>query len=146
MMAAKAAGVSEAAGERRERARRTRKAVLIGGIALVGAVSGFMIGYLDAESLIDPSRTWPPAMAIGLAFAYLAAVLGGGLALARQTDELELSRQYKAIAAAAGLYVLAYPVWFFLWKGTLLPEPGHELLFILFWLGMAGASLFYRFR
>ncbi len=133
-------------GEAIERTRRRRKYTIIGGAAAVGMTVGFMIGYTEAENFFQDMSGWPPAMAIGIALSYLAAVIGGGVALARHTDEVELQTQYKAVAVAAMVYILIYPTWFALWMGGLVPEPMHSALFIAFWLSLAGASLFYQFR
>lgn len=132
-------------GERLERARHRRKYVIVGGLAAIGFVAGFAAGYGDGAGLFA-GEGWPPAMAAGFAIAYLAAAIGGGIALSRQTDEVERLGQYKAVAAAAASYVLAYPVWFLLWKGGFLAEPMHLALFALFAVSMIAASLFYRFR
>ncbi len=143
-------GVSEAAGtgEQQERARRTRKAWILGGAFATGLVAGVLVGFQEGENIFVGSDAdgWPPALAIGLALSYLLVVMLGGLALSRQTDEFELQRQYKAVSAAAFVYAMAYPVWFVLWMGQLVPEPMHGALFILFWLSLLGAFLFYRFR
>lgn len=140
-------GVSEReAGEQIERVRRNRKLQIIGGVFAIGMIVGFLVGYQDAQALFDGSRAWPPAMAIGIALSYLGAVIGGGAALSRHTDEFERMAQYRAVAFAALVYMLVYPVWFALWMGALVPEPQHGVLFIAFWASLAGASLFQRFR
>ena len=133
-------------GERQERARQARKAWIIGGTFAAGLVAGLWIGFEEADTLFSGSDGWPPALSMFVCVSYLVAVIFGGLALARQTDEFELQRQYKAVAVAALVYVLAYPVWFTLWMGGLVAEPMHGVLFIAFWLSLAGAFLFYRFR
>ncbi len=150
MMGYRRAGVSDGdrTGEQLERRRRGRKAVIIGGIGVVGLVTGFFVGMHDVDTLISQGAigAWPPAMAIGIALSFLAATIGGGLALARQTDEFERLAQYKAAAAAGLAYMLAYPVWFALWMGNLAPEPMHAVLFGLFWLTLLLALLFHKFR
>ena len=150
MMAYRRAGVSEGRteGERLERARRNRKAVIFGGVFAVGLITGVLVGMREAENLFQGagSAGWPPAMAIGLSIAYVASVFGGGLALARQTDEVERMAQYKAVAVGALVYMLVYPIWFALWMGNLAPEPMHAVLFGLFWLTLFAAFLFHRFR
>ena len=133
-------------GEQQEKARRTRKAWIIGGATVVGMIAGVATGYRDAGHFFDASNPWPPALAVGLAISYLVVVIAGGIALARHTDEFELQRQYRIVAAAALVYALIYPVWFVLWMGGLVPEPMHAVLFLTFWLSMFGAFLFYRFR
>ena len=141
------AGVSEAGeGERLERERRNRKTWIIGGLVIFGGITGFFIGARNGAALFGGSGGWPPAMAIAVAASYVIAAVGGGLILARHTDEVELLGQYKAIAAAALVYVLVYPVWFVLWMGDLVREPMHAIIFALFWISLTAASLFYRFR
>ena len=51
---------------------------------------------------------------------------------------------YSALAGAG--YMLAYPAWFLLWKGGVVAEPIHWVLFVGFWLLLAGGTIFYRFR
>lgn len=150
MMPTRRGGVSEpaGAGEQQERARRMRKTWIVGGALATGFVAGVFVGFNEGGSafLGSDANDWPPALAVGLALSYVLLVTVGGVALARQTDEFELQRQYKAIAAAAFVYAMAYPIWFVLWMGRLVPEPMHGALFILFGLSLAAAFLFYRFR
>ena len=150
MIKAERDGVSEpiGAGEQQERARRTRKAWILGGTFALGLLGGFWVGFWEADNLFTGSGSdgWPPSLAIALAVCYVVSVVFGGIALARQTDEFELQRQHKAVAAAALVYALAYPVWFVLWMGGLVVEPMHGVLFIAFWLSLFVAFLFYRFR
>ena len=143
------AGVSDRdqPGERAERQRRAHKAWTMAAIAAVGMVAGFAMGWREADNLFSgASEGWPPAMAIAIAASYLLAITIGGALLARQTDEVELMGQYKAVAAVALSYVVTYPVWFVLWMGNLAPEPMHAALFALFWLTLGATFLFYRFR
>ena len=147
MMAYKKPGVSEDQGERLERAQRNRKSAIFAGLMLVGGVIGFMVGMLDGDAMLSSSSEgWPPAVSIGIAVSYLASVIGGGIALSRQIDEVERLGQYQAVAAAALTYVLVYPVWFVLWMGNLVREPMHGVLFGLFWITLFIAFLYYRFR
>lgn len=141
-------GVFEPAGsgEERDRQRQQRKRIILGGLILIGFVGGFITGYKEAESLFTGPRIWPAPFAVGLALAYLAAIVGGGIALGRHTDEFEQQTQYKAVAVAAVAYLLIYPPWFLLWMADLVREPMHGVLFLVFWVSLALASLFYRFR
>ncbi|HVQ09186.1 MAG TPA: hypothetical protein VMS43_12210 [Allosphingosinicella sp.] len=133
-------------GERRERARRNRRLWIIAGAFAIGLVAGFASGFHDGGRPFEPGAPWPPAMAIAIAASYLVAAVGGGILLARHTDEVALQNQYKAVAVGALCYVIAYPIWFALWMGALLPEPIHLALFILFMAATMLASLYYRFR
>jgi hypothetical protein len=141
-------GVSEPAdsGERLDKQRRRRKKVIVGAIVAIGFAGGVIVGYNEAQSLFSGERTWPAPFAVGLSLAYLAAIIGGGIALSRQTDEFEQQIQYKSAAIAAAAYLLIYPPWFLLWMADLVREPMHGILFLAFWVSLALASLFYRFR
>lgn len=142
------AGVSEplSEGERLEKARRMRKAWIIGGTFAMGLGAGFAVGVREAENLFGAEAGWPPAMAIAIALSYVVAAIGGGFLLARQTDEVELIGQYKAAAIGALVYILSYPVWFALWMGDLVREPMHGVLFAAFWASTMLSFLYYRFR
>ena len=133
-------------GERIELTRRRRRIWLYGTLFALGLVAGLYVGATRAESLFTESTDWPPVLAVGLAMLWIAAVIGGGILGSRATDEFELQQQYKAISVAAAVYFLAYPVWFLLWKGGLSREPMHGALFLVFWLALMLASIFYRFR
>lgn len=141
-------GVSEARGEgeRAERARRNRRIGIVAATFAAGLAAGLASGLHDGARSFAPGAGWPPAMAIAIAVSYLVAVVGGGVLLARHTDEVALHNQYKAVAVGALCYVIVYPIWFALWMGALLPEPIHLALFILFMATTMLASLYYRFR
>jgi zinc transporter ZupT len=142
------AGVSEPAGsgEALERSRRRRKYAILALIFLLAFPAGFVVGFTEADDLLIMEDRWPPALALGLSFAYLGLVLGGALALSRQVDEVERMTKYKAVTVAAGAYLTVYPVWFLWWKGGFASEPMHVALYAGFLIVFALASLFYRFR
>ena len=133
-------------GEALERSRRSRKVWLIGVLVAAGFVGGFLSGYTQADALFDSTRTWPPALGVGLAILYLVAVVGGGVLLSRYTDEFERMAQYRATTAGAVAYIVVYPVWLLLWKSGLVPEPMHFIIYLLFMAVVLIASLFYRVR
>ena len=133
-------------GARLEQARGSRKAWMLVALMGLGGLIGLAISLSGGTAPFTDPDGWPPAMAIGIALAFVVAAVGGGLVLARQTDEVQLQAQYKAVAFAALVYVLLYPVWFSLWMGGLVPEPMHGALFAAFWVSLAGASFFYRVR
>jgi hypothetical protein len=134
-------------GERREASRRRQRWLIVAGLALVGIVPGFYLGYQDGAAIAQSRPlAWPPALAAGLAGLYLLAVIGGGMLMNRVMDELERQRGYKAVSAAGTVLMIVYPTWFLLWRGGLVPEPVHWMLFVLFWASLALATLWYRFR
>ena len=147
MMAVQLDGTDQgAAGETLERSRRRRKFWIIGGLAGIGFVAGFMAGFTQPHKVFDPSLSWSPELTLGLAVAWLVAVIGGGLLYARHTDEFEQAWRYKGVAAGACAYVILYPVWLLLWKGGVAPEPMHFVIFLAFMAVTLVASLFYRVR
>ncbi|HYD38371.1 MAG TPA: hypothetical protein VEA60_12200, partial [Allosphingosinicella sp.] len=89
---------------------------------------------------------WSPTFAALLAGLYLVAVVGGGVLMNGVMDEIERQRGYKAVSFAGAALMVVYPTWFLLWKGGFVAEPVHWMLFVLFWLSLALASLWYRFR
>lgn len=134
-------------GERRDSARRRTRLLIIAALAVAGFIPGLYLGYNDGAALAE-SRTavWSPTLSLGLAILYLVAVIGGGLLLRNVTDEVERLNGYKAASFAGMALMVVYPVWYVLWRGGFVPEPVHWMLFLLFWLSLALASLFYRFR
>jgi hypothetical protein len=134
-------------GERREAARRRKRWLIVAALALVGVVPGFYMGYQDGAAMAQSRPlVWPPAVAATLAGIYLLAVIGGGLLMSKVMDEVERQRGYKAVSFAGTALMIVYPVWFLLWRGGFVPEPVHWMLFVLFWLSLALATLWYRFR
>lgn len=133
-------------GEAAERAQRRRRLTVLGGLIVVGLVSGFLVGFHEGQQGFDSAQGWPPALALGVVAAYLAAVVGGGIALTRHMDEIEIQMSAKAGGLAGSAYIIVYPVWFALWQGGFVREPIHWVLFLLFWLVLAGSSLYYRYR
>jgi len=133
-------------GERMERTQSRRRKTIIGTLFVLGMISGAYVGYTVAEDGFDPSRQWSPTVCLVLAGTYLAAMIFGSIALSKHMDEVERQVQYKAAAAAGGLYAIVYPVWFLLWKGGFVAEPIHWALFLLFWVALAVSALYYRFR
>ena len=127
-------------------ARRTarNRMIIFGLLFAVGLAAGVAAGNHAAENGFG--GTWPPALSIGTALVYVIAMIGGSVALSRVTDEVERARSYKAVALAGAGYMLAYPVWFLLWKGGVAIEPIHWVLFVGFWLLLLGGTIYYRFR
>lgn len=134
-------------GERREAARRRKRWLIVAALALVGVVPGFYLGYQDGAAMAQSRPLeWPPALAAGLAGVYLLAVFGGGFLMSKVMDEVERQRGYKAVSFAGAALMVVYPTWFLLWRGGFVTEPVHWMLFALFWLSLALATLWYRFR
>jgi cation transport ATPase len=134
-------------GERREAARRRKRWLIVAALALVGVVPGFYMGFQHgAAAAQSRPLVWSPTVAALLAGLYLVAVAGGAVLMNSVMDEVERQRGYKAVSFAGAVLMVVYPTWFLLWKGGFVAEPVHWILFVLFWLSLALASLFYRFR
>ena len=133
-------------GERREGAVRRRRLLVFGVLFVAGLASGFYVGSTDGGAMLDADGRWSPGVSLALIAIFLAAMIGGAMALRSSTDELQREIATKAMAAAGGFFLLFYPVWFLLWKGGLVPEPMHLAMFVVFWLTLAFATLWYRFR
>ena len=111
-------------GERAEaaRKRRARAMILVSVAIAVLIVAGTAI-------FKRPDQQVAPGWAIAFAFIYVGAMVFGGWRACRQTDEVEARNNRAALVWAACFYGLTYPVWYFLWKGGLVPEPDHMLMF-----------------
>ena len=46
-------------GEHRDRARRNRKRVIIGGLFLIGLFGGLLAGLTQSEDMLSGRATWP---------------------------------------------------------------------------------------
>lgn len=134
-------------GERREAARRRKRWWIVAALAAVGFVPGLYVGLQHGAAAAERQPlVWSPTLSALLAGLYLVAVAGGGILLNGVMDELERQRGYKAVSFAGAALMVVYPTWFLLWKGGFAAEPVHWMLFVLFWLSLALASLWYRFR
>lgn len=133
-------------GELAEGRMRRRAMTIKGTLFVIGLFAGGYVGYALAESDFDLGARWPTGISIALALVYVVSISAGSLLLHGKIDELERDRSYKAAAVAGSGYLLLYPVWFVLWKGGILVEPIHWLLFVGFWLLLLGAALYYRLR
>jgi hypothetical protein len=133
-------------GERREAAAGRRRVMIYGALFATGLLAGLYVGGSDPAPLFDREARWNPAVSLVLVAFLIVATTAGNLALRGSMDEVQRQARYKAAAFAGTAYLIAYPVWFILWKGRFVAEPEHGPIFILFWLCLAGASLWYRFR
>ncbi|WP_448657928.1 hypothetical protein ACPVPU_10690 [Sphingomonas sp. CJ99] len=132
-------------GETAQKQRRRRIAWILA--ALIA--SGFAVGFLSAR-LEKPDGGFlegiPAYWAIAASAIWLIAVCYGGWRLHKATDELERSTNRFASVIALNIYLVGYPVWFFLWKGALLPEPSHEAIFVVIYLTLILTYLWKKLR
>lgn len=133
-------------GEQRERAKSRRKYTIIAVIFVVGMISGFLAARAEDWRNYDFSGPWAPEVALGILAAFLITVGVGTLFLRREMDDYEKMVNLKATAFAAGVVMIGYPVWFLLWKASLVIEPVHWVIFLAFYASLYPALLYYRFR
>lgn len=139
--------ISRGEGERRDSARRRKRWLILAAVAVLGMIPAFYMGFQDGAAMArSRPSVWSPMLAAVLAGLYLVVMIGGGLLMRSVTDELERQRGYMAASFAGLTLMIVYPIWFLLWRGGFVPEPIHWVLFVLFWLSLALATLFYRFR
>ena len=112
-------------GERAEARRRGRMRVVVA----LGAVAGITIIALTALFKQGHGRLTAEGAGAIAAF-YVIAMVGIGWRSSRLADEVENRANHRALALAACAYILAYPVWYFLWRGGLVLEPRHDILFV----------------
>jgi hypothetical protein len=111
-------------GERAEAARRRRaRAMIAASIAIAVLI------VVGTAVFKRPGQQVAPGWAIAFVLLYVGALLFGGWRACRLADEVEARNNRAALVWAACFYGLAYPAWFFLWKGGLVPEPDHMLMF-----------------
>lgn len=134
-------------GERQEAARTRKRWLILGAIFLAGIIPGFYLGSQGGVAIIvDRTAIWPSGLVAALVGLYLVGVVGGGILLGNLADELDRQRAYKAVSFAGTVLMAVYPVWYVLWRGDFVREPIHWVLFLLFWLSLVLAGIFYRFR
>lgn len=134
-------------GERAERAKRRRFWLPLVLLALVGGVTGGIIGAREGDA-VAAGRGFlegniAPELAVTLTALFLISTAVGTYYMLRQIDEHTMREQLWFSSYGATAFVIAYPAWFLLWKGGLLPEPHHLALFLIFY---AGAFIGYAVR
>lgn len=130
-------------GERAEHERSRKFWWMIAGFGVLGGILGGVHSVLTHG---NPAQAMPGSWAIALAVLYAVGLGGGSLYFFRSVDELELRDNLHAALVAIYFYTIVYPVWFILWKGGLVMEPGHEALFIGTLLAMTIAYFWKKLR
>ncbi len=134
-------------GERRARLARNRRLSLYGALLAAGMVVGFFFGLYETDGTAWIAQgNIPGWLAILLASVTAIALIGGTIMTHRRIDEVERQNNLVSAALAAAVVLLGYPVWFILWKGRLVSEPSHEVIFITLYAVMILAYLYRKFR
>ncbi len=132
-------------GERASRARSRRIMMTIGGLMLGGFVLG-LIGALVENEAPSGIGSFPPAFAIGAVLTYVLLIAGGSWRYFRSIDELERKNNYVGSIWGVNIYLTLYPSWYLLWKGGLVQEPVHEVLFVITVVATMAAYFWHKFR
>ncbi|MES2989559.1 MAG: hypothetical protein V4808_16815 [Pseudomonadota bacterium] len=118
--------MTEGPGERAEKARQRRFSLIWGGFMVLGGMIGALLVALGP----DRAGTIPAALAIAAAALFVIAIPLGSWYFLRDVDEVEQRTNMVASIWGLNAYVMLYPAWYILWKGQLVREPDHEILFI----------------
>lgn len=133
-------------GEARDRANNRRRILLLSLLTLAGGVVGFIFGLFESDNDFALGGTIPPAVAVALASITFVALVWGTIAYKRGIDEVVLRDNIYAAAWGAFVVFVGYPVWFLLWKGSLLPEPSHMAIYVVLYLVTCAVYLFRKYR
>ena len=133
-------------GEFRERARRRRFWMVIGGIAAAGMITGFVSGVLAAYNQVPPDQVWasiPDGIAIGFVAVALIAFNIGCWAFVRAIDEVELVDNLWGSTIGFFVYAMLFPAWWVLGEAGVVGEPNHWFIFAAS-LGAGGIAYLWR--
>ncbi len=133
-------------GETAARARSRRVMLYFVVLAAIGGVIGFVTALLEPHhgGLLSGASI-PPAFAIAAAIVTVAAVVIGSLRYHRAIDEFEQRDNLIAGTWGANVLLGGYPVWLLLWKGGLVPEPQHFIMYLAMLLTTGGVYLYRKF-
>ena len=120
----------ELSGEEYERRQRRGWFKTLGASMVAGLATGLGYSLATIEDGGLMTGRLPPWLAIAIAALYLAMILAGTVAMKRTTDELERHNNLYGLGMGASALMLFYPPWWMLWRGGLLPEPSHLILFL----------------
>jgi len=125
-------------GERAEAARKRRSRAMI-----AASVAIAVLIVVGTAVFKRPGQQVAPGWAIAFAFIYVGMSLFGWWRVCRVADEVEARNNRAAMVWAGCFYGVTYPVWYFLWRGGLVPEPDHMLMYAA---TVAVAALTYGIR
>jgi len=135
-------GPGEAAARAKARAR-TRRMVLL---ALGGAAIGFVTALVEGKGArVLQGSTIPPLMAVVGALTLLVLPVIAAWRYSKDLDEVQ-RQDYQAVGAiAANTFLIGYPIWLILWKGGLVPEPIHWVMFLAVFATTIVAGIWRKF-
>jgi len=140
-MTSREAGMTKGPGERAEKSRNNRFWGLMAGFMLLGGVIGAGMVVMEHNSGVLPA-----AVAIAITVVLTLGVGGGTWYFLGSVDEVERRDNYVASTVGLNFYLILYANWYFLWKGAVVREPGHEAIFIATMIVMAAAYFWKKLR
>lgn len=123
---------------------RTKRVLALCGIS--GFVAGLAFAWGELGDGAFLSGTIPAWLAVAIALSYVVAMTWGSIAFKRSADEHEMQINIWGSAIGASALLLIYPPWWVLWRGGLIGEPVHEILFATLFIVAIGAYLWKKFR
>lgn len=132
-------------GAEAERARRRKWWTLLGAALAAGFATGIGVGLTQEGGPFAGGRI-PEWLAIAAVALYLVTMIAGTVLMKRFTDEVEMHNNLFGLAVGASALMLVYPPWLLLWRGGLVPEPGHEPLFLVTIVPAVIAYLWKKYR
>lgn len=136
----------ELSGEEREKRKSRRILTILGVLFAIGFVLGFAIARAEDVMGFDWVGPWPPEIALGALVIFVVSCGIGTWLMNKQMDDYSKEIHRKSATFAASTIFLGYPVWFLLWKASVVPEPVHWGLFVAGYIAFYLALLFYRYR
>lgn len=118
-------------GERAERLRRRKFWGAIGATAIFGLPIGFFLGRSagrNGGSMSEAFTGLPPEVTIGLLALAVLGFLWGCWIFFKNIDEVEIVDNLWGSTAAFYFYMIAFPVWWVLWKAQLSKEPNDWII------------------
>lgn len=133
-------------GELRGQQRRRRRLAMFAAFVAAGFAMGFGLSRAEGDGLGPLEGPIPAWVALLLSVAWLAVTIGGTLWYRRTVDEHDLVANGWSMAMAGSVLLLAYPVWWLLWRGDIAREPSAHILFIAAYLVALVAYIWKKYR
>ena len=140
-MTSREAGMTKGQGERAERSRSLRFWGIMAGFMLLGGIGGAAMVVMERSG-----GALSTALAVGMVALGTAGVGAGAWWFLRDIDEVERRDNYVSCTIGLNFYLIFYIDWYFLWKGAVVREPDHEVLFLATMGVMAATYVWKKLR
>jgi hypothetical protein len=132
-------------GERLHAARRRRYWLMIGGLGLIGAIGGFVSGFIQDHAAGSGTGLSPAMTSVAVAGVFIVALLAAWASwrFFVTVDEVEVADNLWGSLIGFYTYAILLPVWWSLEKLGRAPEPDQ---WVIFFASMTTAMLVYLVR